>query len=80
MPARLKGVVPALQNIVFNDSNANVLKTAINVASSLFRMCLEWICTATPGSREAKDAASSWETMCKLRDFIVKQIDSDNHG
>jgi hypothetical protein len=77
---RLKEVVPALQNVVFNDQNANVLKAAILVASGLYKMCLQWVCEVKMGTTDARDAIAAWDVMCKLRDYIVKQIDSDNHG
>ncbi|CAG0914978.1 unnamed protein product [Notodromas monacha] len=74
----LRMVVPALQNIIFNDENPNVLKKAMQVACGLFKNGLKWVSTALP--EEMKDAVGAWETLSTLRDYLVKQIDSDNDG
>lgn len=63
--------------MMLQDKSVTVQKKAIQVTAKLYKLTLMWLCRSKSVS---EDMEVSWNSVCDLKKYIIKLIDSDLDG
>lgn len=63
--------------LMLQDRSVTVQKKAIQVTAKIYKYTLMWLCRSKSVTEEME---ASWNSVCDLKKYIVKLLDSDLDG